>query len=265
MQVRRFKELIKANYIVQNKDTYLAVGSPYAHDIITVDVDTLKVKAITGIGNSSEINFIVMQIENLPREVLEEIISKDDVIENPLPVFMWRDGKIHETQTEDYKYPNTDHKGYLLYDNTTFKTKAECAKSLRNNMKYSIAAIERRVTEEINGLQTLLKWVKKYRKSDEYLSEIEAGNEVAEKPPLKIDGRRLYYRIGLNIKECRKERKLRQEELAQLLKVDRTTLSGYESGKARVSLIKIYEIAYYLNKKVHDLLPERFWFDDDED
>ena len=180
MQVRRFEELVQTGYIVQNAVKYLAIGSAYVHNIITIDTETLEIKTPTCIGNSEELAKIIETIKNLPDDVLKEILTADDVIENPLPVFMWRDNQIQETQTEDYEWPNTDNKGFILYENTTFKTEKECVEFARSEIIYFLEGVENWAAENVREAQKVLDWIKEYRKHDKYLSEIEAKYKEAQ-------------------------------------------------------------------------------------
>jgi len=181
MQVRRFEELVKTGYIVQNCVKYLGIGSQFCHDLVSVDVETMKIKT-SSIVRRDEPRWerIINAIENLPREVLKEILTLDDTIENPLPVFMWRDNQIQETQTEDYEWPNTDNKGFILYVNLTFKTEKECAEHTRNQMTYEMESIERYAKENIRRSETLASWISEYRRNDNYLTEIESKYKQLE-------------------------------------------------------------------------------------
>ena len=68
---------------------------------------------------------------------------------------------------------------------------------------------------------------------------------------------RLQDRVGLNIQELRRARKLSQEELAALSAVHQTYLSGVESGKRNPSLLVIERIANALMVDPEDLLRRR--------
>lgn len=60
--------------------------------------------------------------------------------------------------------------------------------------------------------------------------------------------------MGYKIKECREELGISQEELAEMAKVSRTTLSGLESGKIKTTTTEtLLKIAKALNKKVADI------------
>jgi len=179
MQVRRFEKLVQTGYIVQNCRDYLAIGSQFCHDLASVDVKTMNIKTSSIVKrNDPKWERIIKAIEDLPRDVLKEILTLDDTIENPLPVFMWRDNQIQETQTEDYEWPNTDHKGFILYVNTTFKTEKECAEYSRGQMAYVLESIEEYARENVRRSETLAKRISEYRQNDIYLSKIESKYKI---------------------------------------------------------------------------------------
>jgi len=60
--------------------------------------------------------------------------------------------------------------------------------------------------------------------------------------------------LGKNIKFFRKQESMTQEQLAKLLKLDRTTVVGYESGKHEPSLSILIAIADIFDTSVDELL-----------
>ncbi len=50
-------------------------------------------------------------------------------------------------------------------------------------------------------------------------------------------------KLGLRIKELRKEKNFSQEELADLSNLDRTYINSVENGKRNISIINIEKIA----------------------
>ena len=68
---------------------------------------------------------------------------------------------------------------------------------------------------------------------------------------------RLQDRVGLNIQELRRARKLSQEELAGMSEVHQTYLSGVESGKRNPSLLVIERIAKALRVDPQELVRRR--------
>ena len=56
-----------------------------------------------------------------------------------------------------------------------------------------------------------------------------------------------------NLEELRKEKGLKQEELADILKVSRQTISSLENGRYNPSIILAFKIAEYFNKKIEEI------------
>ena len=56
-----------------------------------------------------------------------------------------------------------------------------------------------------------------------------------------------------NLEELRKERGIKQEELADVLKVSRQTISSLENGRYNPSIILAFKIAEYFNKKNEEI------------
>lgn len=56
-----------------------------------------------------------------------------------------------------------------------------------------------------------------------------------------------------NIKDLRKKKKLRQEDLAELLDVSRQTIIAIEKGKYNPSLELAFAIAEVFNLKIEDI------------
>lgn len=56
-----------------------------------------------------------------------------------------------------------------------------------------------------------------------------------------------------NLEELRKQRGIKQEELAGIVKVSRQTISSLENGRYNPSIILAFKIAEYFNKKIEDI------------
>lgn len=59
-------------------------------------------------------------------------------------------------------------------------------------------------------------------------------------------------KIGLRIKELRKEKNFSQEELANLSNLDRTYINSVENGKRNISIINIEKIANAFDLTLRD-------------
>lgn len=60
----------------------------------------------------------------------------------------------------------------------------------------------------------------------------------------------IYHKIGRNIYLLRKQRKMTQESLAQLLRLSRTSVSNMEKGTHRIQIHILYQIAEVLGAPV---------------
>ncbi len=56
-----------------------------------------------------------------------------------------------------------------------------------------------------------------------------------------------------NLEKLRKERGIKQEELAEELRLSRQTISSIENGRYNPSLILAFKISRYFNKKIEDI------------
>ena len=56
-----------------------------------------------------------------------------------------------------------------------------------------------------------------------------------------------------NLERLRKEKGIKQEELAEILKVSRQTISSLENGKYNPSIVLAFKIAAYFEKKIEDI------------
>jgi transcriptional regulator with XRE-family HTH domain len=68
---------------------------------------------------------------------------------------------------------------------------------------------------------------------------------------------RLQHRVGLNIQDLRRARKLSQEELADMCKIHQTYLSGVETGKRNPSLLVLERIATAFGVDPEELVRRR--------
>ncbi|MFQ6861736.1 MAG: helix-turn-helix transcriptional regulator [Beduini sp.] len=55
------------------------------------------------------------------------------------------------------------------------------------------------------------------------------------------------------LEEIRKERGIKQEELANALEVSRQTIGSLENGRYNPSIILAFKIAHYFNMRIEDI------------
>jgi transcriptional regulator with XRE-family HTH domain len=65
----------------------------------------------------------------------------------------------------------------------------------------------------------------------------------------------VYRMIGANIKKCREDAGLKQEELANDIGVSRPSIANYESGKQAIYISDLYLISKRLQVGITELLP----------
>ena len=63
----------------------------------------------------------------------------------------------------------------------------------------------------------------------------------------------VYYIVKNNLEKLRKEKGISQEELADILKVSRQTISSLENGRYNPSIILAFKIAKYFDRKIEEI------------
>jgi len=159
MKARLLTKLLNdTKYTVNNNRDYIAVGSPMCHDLISVDKKTLKIrygldtflegrKSLEGKTNAELASIWDKLHELIENGQIKDIIDGVDEIENPLPVFTIEDGKLVETCTDKYGYPNTTISGEIMYENTHFKTREEAIKHGIEEYEAGVRIMSRRLKE----------------------------------------------------------------------------------------------------------------------
>lgn len=137
MQARKLKKILNTGYIVSQDDEYIRIGSYLCHNLITVHKETLNVKYALdafneGISvlNKKEglLGIWNKLLELIASGDIKDIIEKDDVITNKLPIYYVIDSDVIKTFTDKYGYPNVTISGYLMYNNEYFKRKKDAVK-----------------------------------------------------------------------------------------------------------------------------------------
>lgn len=162
MKARLLKKILNnTGYIINNNDDYIAVGSPLCHDLISVNKKTLKLRYALDTWHegrnslrSEELLFIWDKLQELINNgEIKNIIEGQDEIENPLPVFTVRDGKVVKSFTDQYGWPNITIDGDEMYDNTWFKTELEAIKYGIQEYKAGMNMVQRTIDERRKELR----------------------------------------------------------------------------------------------------------------
>lgn len=69
-----------------------------------------------------------------------------------------------------------------------------------------------------------------------------------------MDKKTLLKKFGKNVKIARIKKDLTQEKLAEIMNVSQNYVANIECGKANMSLVKIYELAEFLNTEISSLI-----------
>ena len=182
MKLRKLKKLLNdTGYKVQRKfgsinyyddetkHDIICIGSPYIHDIISYDVESKKFGHASSFNPEREKDFPeLVYLWNRMHELaesgeLDEIASGNDEIFDPIPVFTFRDYKIVKTFTEkdEFGWPYIDNEGWLMYEDTAFKTEAECIDYAINEMGYWLKMFSENLHNEIVCLERKVKLIAK--------------------------------------------------------------------------------------------------------
>ncbi len=131
MKLRLLKKLLgDTGYTLTNRRTAIFVGGAMCADIISLDIETLTLKC--GVDpfnkgrkslNNVSLEYIWDRLSDMIKTgEIKDIISGNDQIENPLPVYTVENGKLIKTFTDKYGWPGITVEGYEMHDNTYFKT-----------------------------------------------------------------------------------------------------------------------------------------------
>lgn len=99
-------------------------------------------------------------------------------------------------------------------------------------------------------------------KTSELLSTLNKNAEAVDRLKseinqiLKKDCKFIYERIGVKIKKARISKGITQENLAYMLGVDRTSIIGFEKGKQRIPLDRLYVLAKVLGVSISEIFKE---------
>lgn len=136
MKARLLKHLLNdTKYTVADFDDCIGLGSSLCHDLIKLNKETLTIsyaldafregrKCLMG-RDDGHLLFIWDKLQELANSgEIKEIISGNDEIENPIPVFYGNhDHEIIESYTDKMGWPNTTYDGKQMYDNTHFPSR----------------------------------------------------------------------------------------------------------------------------------------------
>lgn len=107
-----------------------------------------------------------VKVKFIDEFLVKDIIEGRDIIENPLPVFTVVGGKLVESVTDKYGYPNCDDQGYTMYENTHFPTKEQAIDYGIKEYEAGVSIAVRKIVELKEKLQ------KSYDERDTYQQRV---------------------------------------------------------------------------------------------
>lgn len=134
MKARLLKKMLNNTpYNIADYGDCIGIGNSLMPKLFSVNKKTLEMHYAldtNGEGRNSVIGrmplFIWDKVQTLIMSgKMTAIISGNDIIENPLPVFSFINGELLETTTDAYGWPNVTAEGYMMYDGGWFETKKE--------------------------------------------------------------------------------------------------------------------------------------------
>jgi len=189
MKARLLKKILNGTgYAVSNHREYISVGSPLCHDLISVNKETLNLKyaldtwregrkSLEGKSNKEGENELIFIWDKLAELIengeIKDIINGKDEIENPLPVFSVEDGKLVESVTDKYGWPNTDDNGICMYENTHFSTKEQAIKYGISEYNAGLSMSLDNVQEKEKELSKAKERVEKYQSHLAHLESLQ--------------------------------------------------------------------------------------------
>lgn len=127
----RLKEILETDMIVRLdvEDNLLSVGSEFVPNLITINLNDMNMSYTMGVYytdrreiRSPNILAIWDKLQALIDDgTLHEIISKDDVVDNPAIVYRIVDGELKSFEATGDSFPHTLLNGELIYNNVYFK------------------------------------------------------------------------------------------------------------------------------------------------
>lgn len=172
MKARLLKKLMNnTGYSPNDNKEYIALGSPMCHNLISVDKKTLKVTYALDTfkegrrslerKDSEELLFIWDKFHELIETgQIHEIIEGHDEIENPIPVWTFKNGELIESHTDKYGWPNTTFDGQMMYENLYFKTPEEAIDKAIHECEVGVRLLKdivKKKEEEVKKFQEDLK------------------------------------------------------------------------------------------------------------
>lgn len=205
MKARLLKKILNnTDYAVHHTANKICVGSPMCPELFNIDKKTMVVTYELGYPKKDRSSllsekkqeglFIFDKLQELVDSgEINSIMDGNDEIENPIPVWYVKDGKLIEAYTDAPGWPNVTHDGILMYNNEFFTDKVKAIRRGVEEWYYRTLSIEKNITRRIEELQSSIAW--QYSLNAEYrnICGVAKENEVEISDILaKVDSEKIY-------------------------------------------------------------------------
>ena len=179
MKARKLRKLLNnTNYTIQQDGEKICIGGAYCNDLISVNMETLKMKTAShidggraGLRNDELVMIWDKLTELIKNGEIKDIIEGKDEIENPLTVYTVQDGELKECITDEYGWPNVTDDGFLMYGNQYFRTKEAAVQRGVDDLECQIISSKRLIDEYVDSLKKHKDLIKEFEKRMRKLKE----------------------------------------------------------------------------------------------
>ncbi len=129
---KNLKEYYRITHTVRVTEAGVCIGSPYIHDLITVNADGSLTPCASGIDGDENLERYWAEMADDPQKV-REVLASEDSFDQSLEVWTYDVGGIVQKYCETYGWPNCTHDGEMMYDNTFSHDRAQVVQwAIRN-------------------------------------------------------------------------------------------------------------------------------------
>jgi hypothetical protein len=128
---KALKDFFQIGHQVQIKGNMVCIGSPYVHDLATVNIETGQVQSNRNFHGFLEKYYPKLK-EATPEQILETF-STPDQFSASIPVYTYDGAEIIQKLCEAPDYPNVTHDGCMMYENTYSVDKAKVIEWAKRN------------------------------------------------------------------------------------------------------------------------------------
>ncbi|MEM8602891.1 MAG: hypothetical protein AAGF24_03510 [Cyanobacteria bacterium P01_H01_bin.121] len=152
------KEHYSIEHIVHIRDGKLCIGSTYATELISVNLQTAQLVYISELVNKGELARYVQEFKSDPDQ-LKRLIEVEDSFNQSILVFTYEGSRIIAKYCEELGWPNCTHDGELQYDNMFSVDQDKVVQWAKNHAQSTIRVLSGTVTELKRNLSEKETWL----------------------------------------------------------------------------------------------------------